>query len=145
MKKIVIPTILAATILVAGMFAMMPVQKASTVHSGLAGVTVIELVDADNDVGDVYTLNCAGDAIITGINVFGAGSVTDNDLTLAAGGEDATAAIVLAAGVNVVWNNNVGIDAAETATLTSGAETDGGDESLTIKITALGGPACTLT
>ncbi|MGH9922023.1 MAG: hypothetical protein ACRD38_04670, partial [Nitrososphaerales archaeon] len=36
MKKIVIPTILAATILVAGMFAMMPVQKASTVHSSIS-------------------------------------------------------------------------------------------------------------
>ncbi len=36
MKKIVIPTILAATILVAGMFAMMPVEKASTVHSSIA-------------------------------------------------------------------------------------------------------------
>ena len=33
MKKIVIPAILAATILVAGMFAFMPVQKASTVHT----------------------------------------------------------------------------------------------------------------
>ncbi len=33
MKKIVIPTILAATILVAGMFALMPVYKASAVHT----------------------------------------------------------------------------------------------------------------
>ncbi len=33
MKKIIIPTILAATILVGGMFAFMPVQKAATIHS----------------------------------------------------------------------------------------------------------------
>lgn len=33
MKAIIIPTILTATILIAGMFAFMPVQKASTVHS----------------------------------------------------------------------------------------------------------------
>ncbi len=33
MKKIAIPAILAATVLVAGMFALMPVQKASTVHT----------------------------------------------------------------------------------------------------------------
>ncbi len=33
MKKIAIPAILAATVLVAGMFAVMPVQKASTVHT----------------------------------------------------------------------------------------------------------------
>ena len=41
MNKIVIPAILAATVLVAGMFAMMPVQKASTVHSSLFGSQVI--------------------------------------------------------------------------------------------------------
>ena len=36
MNKIVIPAILAATVLVAGVFAMMPVQKASTIHSSLS-------------------------------------------------------------------------------------------------------------
>ena len=41
MKKIVIPTILTATILLAGMFAFMPVQKASTIHSSLFGSQVI--------------------------------------------------------------------------------------------------------
>jgi hypothetical protein len=35
MSKLVIPAILATTILAAGMFVMMPVYKASTVHSGL--------------------------------------------------------------------------------------------------------------
>ena len=33
MNKLVIPGILAATVLVAGMFAFMPVEKASTVHT----------------------------------------------------------------------------------------------------------------
>lgn len=40
MKKIVIPAILAATILVAGMFAFMPVQKASTVHTSIGVLNV---------------------------------------------------------------------------------------------------------
>jgi hypothetical protein len=35
MNKLIIPAILTATVLVAGMFAFMPIQKASTVHSGL--------------------------------------------------------------------------------------------------------------
>ena len=37
MKKLAIPAILAATVLVAGMFAFMPVQKASTVHTTILG------------------------------------------------------------------------------------------------------------
>ena len=45
MNKIVIPTILAATVLVAGIFAMMPVQKATTVHTGLT--TAIGDLDSD--------------------------------------------------------------------------------------------------
>jgi hypothetical protein len=35
MKKIVIPAILAAIVVIAGMFAMMPVEKASTVHTSI--------------------------------------------------------------------------------------------------------------
>ena len=45
MNKIVIPTILAATVLVAGMFAMMPVQKASTVHTSITAA----VTDLDGD------------------------------------------------------------------------------------------------
>ncbi len=35
MNKLTIPSILAATVLIAGIFAFMPVEKASTVHTGL--------------------------------------------------------------------------------------------------------------
>ena len=45
MNKIVIPAILAATVLVAGMFAMMPVQKASTVHTSITAA----VSDLDGD------------------------------------------------------------------------------------------------
>jgi len=37
MKKILIPAILATTVLVAGMFAFMPIEKASTIHTSLGG------------------------------------------------------------------------------------------------------------
>ncbi len=37
MNKILIPAILTATVLVAGMFAFTPVQKASTIHTSLGG------------------------------------------------------------------------------------------------------------
>ena len=35
MNKLAIPSILAATVLIAGIFAFMPVEKASTVHTGI--------------------------------------------------------------------------------------------------------------
>ena len=38
MNKLVIPTILLATVMVAGMFAFMPVEQASTIHAGATGV-----------------------------------------------------------------------------------------------------------
>ena len=37
MNKYLIPAILGAVVLMAGMFAFMPVQKAQTFHSGLIG------------------------------------------------------------------------------------------------------------
>ena len=43
MNKLTIPSILAATVLIAGIFAFMPVEKASTVHTGLGSqLTTIE-------------------------------------------------------------------------------------------------------
>lgn len=41
MKKIIIPTILTATILIAGMFAFMPVEKASAVHTTILSNTMV--------------------------------------------------------------------------------------------------------
>lgn len=46
-KRIVIPAILAATILVAGMFALMPVDKAGTVHTGIQANTA-RMVSVDS-------------------------------------------------------------------------------------------------
>ena len=46
MNKLTIPTILAATVLVAGIFAFMPVQQASTVHTS---GTITTVNDADID------------------------------------------------------------------------------------------------
>jgi len=46
MNKLTMPTILVATVMVAGMFAFMPVQQASTVHTTILDVTpTIQVVD----------------------------------------------------------------------------------------------------
>ena len=42
MNKLVIPTIRIATVLIAGIFAFSPIEKASTVHAGLTGIQVVE-------------------------------------------------------------------------------------------------------
>ena len=146
MKKIVIPTILAATILVAGMFAMMPVQKASTIHSSGAGNSVLELTDANVNAADVYTVNCTVDTVVQGVYATLAGTITDEDLILAAGGENLGATTVFAAaGGQSLLPSLVGVAAADTLTITAGAMTDAGDETAVVKVAVSGGGACTLT
>ena len=49
MNKLTIPTILVATVLVAGIFAFMPVQQASTVHTTLGSAADLATVDANVD------------------------------------------------------------------------------------------------
>jgi hypothetical protein len=53
MNKVVIPAILGAVVLVAGMFAMMPVQQAQTVHTFLGGEI--------QDLGDVLCIEFGHD------------------------------------------------------------------------------------
>jgi hypothetical protein len=77
MKKIVIPAVLAATILVAGMFALMPVQKASTIHSGLTSGTAA--VSRDNQVITDIALGANERMII--LDNAGIGGVSDVEVT----------------------------------------------------------------
>ncbi len=149
MKKIVIPTILAATILVAGMFAMMPVQKAATIHSSLiaaAGSIVLEVTDANVNAADVYTVDCTTNAVVTGVTATLAGTISDEDLQVAQGGEATQATVVFAAaGGQTLVAGGIPVPAAETLTITEGAMTDAGDETAVIKVAVSGGTACTLT
>jgi len=61
MKKIVIPAILLATVLVAGMFALMPVEKASTVHTTITADTQANFDDQERLI--IATVGPAGAAI----------------------------------------------------------------------------------
>ena len=47
MNKKLIPTILAVTVLVAGIFALMPVEQASTVHTSIGILVVKSATDVD--------------------------------------------------------------------------------------------------
>ncbi len=60
MNKLVIPTILLATVMVAGMFAFMPVDQASTVHTTIQGSQsnqVITLIAQDTATTYLATSN----------------------------------------------------------------------------------------
>jgi len=50
MNKLTIPTILVATVMVAGIFAFMPVEQASTVHTTLGQLNVGSNTDVDTSV-----------------------------------------------------------------------------------------------
>ena len=106
MNKLTIPSILAATVLIAGIFAFMPVEKASTVHTTLgekieavetevgnvetkvmqlqdsaAVLRILELTDEDQDDNDIYTLDCTTDytiiGLVTNMTTIGSNGVTD--------------------------------------------------------------------
>ena len=53
MNKFAIPAILVATVMVAGAFAFMPVEEASTVHTTVQGTQLNILVLTDNDNMDI--------------------------------------------------------------------------------------------
>lgn len=73
MTNLTIPAILVAIVMVAGAFALMPVEEASTVHTtlqaaqgSLFSVTVTDTLGAGAAIRD-FTLDCTTDCIITGI------------------------------------------------------------------------------
>ena len=68
MNKIVIPIILAVTISIAGIFAFMPIDKASTVHTTLATTASVLAQTAERDVA-VKTIESVGTSTINLIDV----------------------------------------------------------------------------
>ena len=68
MNKLAIPAILAATVLVAGIFAFMPVQQASTVHLTLATGDNTSLAGEVTD--GTTTLTSTGNGITVGIYTY---------------------------------------------------------------------------
>ena len=82
MNKLAIPAILTATIMVAGIFAFMPVEQASTVHTTAIG-TIVDVVDTDAswDATDNLGVTCTGAFEVLQIEL---------DLTEGAGLFDAT-------------------------------------------------------
>lgn len=105
MNKIIIPTILTATILIAGLFAFMPVQQASTVHTTiLAGTSQVRAVaEAAVDVaaapGTTLTLTCNAPFDVLGFTVVQTAGTNDNTAAAAVADQDGAAAAFAAAAI----------------------------------------------
>ena len=124
MKKIVIPTILTATILIAGMFAFMPVEKASTVHTTiLANTMQVRSFNADAggldlDDNDDIIVDCDVPFAVVGLQISGEDATVGADDDLEIDGID------LENGTNDI--NIVDNDAGITVTATAAGLLDGG-------------------
>jgi len=157
MNKLTIPAILVATVMVAGIFAFMPVEQASTVHttSALATIEVLTLTDADvTEQTDVYTLACTGDALVSIVNVqqLPANDGTTPDLTVQFGTTTSGAAGLTApldgdAAISLAVITDVAVETGESLTMTIGGTIEGDDGDLDIfaVVTRAGGTVCTLT
>ena len=86
MNKLIIPAILAATVMVAGIFAFMPVERASTVHTTIIAEVQSSTVLSDNS---ITAAKLAADAI-TEINDGSLGSDVLTAFTTDLGAADVT-------------------------------------------------------
>jgi len=68
MNKFAIPAILAVTVMVAGMFAFMPVEQASTVHTGATGVQGTQISEVADQVATVCSANLNSNTLIATSN-----------------------------------------------------------------------------
>ena len=144
MNKLVIPSILAATVLVAGIFSLIPVQKASTVHSTIQAATTkltsVTKTDTNVDSTDTASVTCTQSFVVRTIQADIANSVAaDITAVISSDADGAAAAFVpvnILSGVNVGATSENVVDAAlpasGTVTITfTEVAADGGDEALT--------------
>ena len=142
MNKIAIPAILVATVMVAGMFAFMPVDQASTVHlSGTAtlaasqgtivAIDTVDLAFVDLATGDVVialtdTVNTPDGVSYTASFILSLEDDTDTD-----GNGDAPTVLV------EVWDGDQWVD----AEVTEPTPTDGNEASTLIEVFGEATPA----
>jgi len=88
MKKLLIPAVLTATVMIAGFFAFIPIEEATTVHNTIttdigtsfrisSGSTAL----GDEDVGnEVFSITCALACIVESIEIWTTGGDEDGDV-----------------------------------------------------------------
>ena len=129
MNKLFIPTILVVVVLVAGIFAFMPVEKASTVHTTIqgtqlneAGAVIADMFSTDlTGAGSITITSAGGDFLVfcQTSNGVGAGTITIADD--GNGGATNVFDIPINATLAIQWAG----DAGDTVTISSSVATDG--------------------
>jgi len=148
MNKLTIPTILVATVMVAGIFAFIPVEKATTVHT-TAIIPFLQpqlFIDVETilNTGDVFTLDCDAAYTVAGITAEILGTVGDEDLTVAIGGMDIIEPVAYgAAGGQLLTTGSHGSAAVDDTTITAGTMTTTGNEVTEVAVTVITSGACT--
>ena len=121
MNKLTIPAILVATVMVAGIFAFMPVEKASTVHTTITASTA----DIIQVVGTCSAADVSADCDLT-VDIAATTPFTILGVRLAAGGTF-TGNEDIGTGALVVNGDTTTIDPADDLTDTQDVVTPGGD------------------
>ena len=122
MKKIIIPAILGAVIMVAGMLAFMPIEQASTVHTTIQNTqfTLVEsFIVADFSAADAVVCDSDQDFLV----IITPTAPTDADsITIDVGGVPFIYEVHDT--LNAVGTMIVGTDAAQTITIDDGTDID---------------------
>ena len=156
MTKIIIPSLMVATILVAGIFAFMPIEQASTVHNTITSALVGKVVeggpDASTTSAETFTLTCTADYTLMGLTFdMGAGTyggTDDFDVTI--GGDRVSTDVIagtVAVSIPLLANGFGGSEgglAAETTVVTARAGDfgDGNEDILKARATYLSTGTC---
>ena len=137
MHKILIPAILTVTILIAGVFAMAPIQEATTVHTTIIGSTVKVFELGAIAAGalaafDVFTIDCNADYQVVGLTLdMGDGTYTGDDVSVAVGGDDYIRNVTLAkGGVDLLDTSSITAISTDDVTVTFFLDNDNGDEDI---------------
>jgi len=114
MNKFAIPTILVATVMVAGMFAFMPVEQASTVHGTISGGTSTGETTANTN---IETTQTQISEVVRGSQVTLTGSGSDDTVTIFTAAQMPGAGIITITTVTSTGGgSSVGIDYLDGAT-----------------------------
>ena len=152
MMKIAIPVLLVSIVMIAGIFAFMPIDKATTVHTTIQGSQLNSIAsDFTTDTSINVTATCGGTAGFLVYYTFtnGTGQTEDDALAtlniddLSAGNTDI--AVTLALGNQTSTSGVIGGTSAETITFSGANFEDVGSLAVTVQCQSGSSPSVTVT
>jgi len=139
LNKVVIPAILTVVVLIAGVFAFMPIDEAATVHTTITSdlaAKVFELgaISAGSlGAGEVFTIDCTAAYRVVGLNFdfTAAGTFVGDSLAVAVGGDMLHNGTSLAVGgIDALHGTSIASTAGDDVTIEITLGTDNGNEGI---------------